>query len=94
MKLKILELAETDLFDAFQFYERQAAGIGHYFLDTLIPTLNRFGFTQVSIGGYLAFTDCFPEDSLSLSITSASAPTFRSGACSIVEEIQNQSTVS
>ena len=35
MKLSILELAEADLFDAFQFYERQASGIGRYFLDTL-----------------------------------------------------------
>ncbi len=35
MRLRILSLAETDLLDGFRFYERQAAGIGWYFLESL-----------------------------------------------------------
>ena len=35
MKLRILDLAEADLLDGYQFYECQASGIGSYFLETL-----------------------------------------------------------
>ena len=35
MKLRILDLAEADLLSGFRFYERQSAGVGWYFLDTL-----------------------------------------------------------
>ena len=35
MKLRVLDLAEADLFNGYQFYESQSAGIGWYFLETL-----------------------------------------------------------
>lgn len=35
MTIQILSLAEADLLDGFQFYERQATGVGWYFFDTL-----------------------------------------------------------
>lgn len=35
MKLRLLSLAEADLFAGFQFYERQASGVGSYFLESL-----------------------------------------------------------
>lgn len=35
MKLRLLSLAEADLLAGFQFYERQATGLGTYFLDSL-----------------------------------------------------------
>ena len=35
MRLRILSLAEADLLDGFRFYERQTAGIGWYFLESL-----------------------------------------------------------
>ncbi len=34
MKIRILDRAEDDLVQGFAFYERQAAGIGAYFLDS------------------------------------------------------------
>lgn len=39
MKLRILGLAEADLLSGYQFYERQAAGIGSYFLETLLSDI-------------------------------------------------------
>ena len=39
MKLRILDLAEADLLSGYQFYERQAAGIGSYFLETLLSDI-------------------------------------------------------
>ena len=35
MKVQVLEEATADLADGFRFYERQAAGLGDYFLDSL-----------------------------------------------------------
>ena len=35
MKLQVLDLAEADLLSGFKFYERQSAGVGGYFLDSL-----------------------------------------------------------
>ncbi len=34
-KIRILPAARRDLVDGYRFYERQAEGIGRYFLDTL-----------------------------------------------------------
>lgn len=39
MKLRILDLAETDLLGGYQFYERQSVGIGSYFLETLLSDI-------------------------------------------------------
>ena len=35
MKIRILPSARRDLLDGFRFYEKQAEGIGSYFLDSL-----------------------------------------------------------
>ena len=35
MKVQILDEATADLADGYHFYERQAAGLGEYFLDTM-----------------------------------------------------------
>jgi hypothetical protein len=35
VKIRILESARNDLVDGFYFYEKQAAGIGTYFLDSI-----------------------------------------------------------
>ena len=35
MKLQVLVEATGDLADGYRFYERQAAGLGEYFLDSL-----------------------------------------------------------
>lgn len=33
VKIEILDLAEQDLLDGYRFYEKQAAGLGRYFLE-------------------------------------------------------------
>ena len=35
MKVQIVDEAAADLADGYRFYERQAEGLGEYFLDTL-----------------------------------------------------------
>lgn len=35
MKIKVLESAENDLVNGFYFYNRQAEGLGNYFLDSI-----------------------------------------------------------
>lgn len=35
MRVKVLDEATVDLADGFRFYERQADGLGDYFLDSL-----------------------------------------------------------
>lgn len=39
MKIEILDAAEKDLFDGFEFYERQSKGLGNYFLDSLFSDI-------------------------------------------------------
>jgi plasmid stabilization system protein ParE len=40
MKIKILQAAQQDLIDGYQFYEQQAAGLGPYFLDSLYSDID------------------------------------------------------
>ena len=55
-KLRFLEPARNDLAAGYRFYERQAEGIGRYFLDTLYadiesPRLNA-GIHAIQFGAY------------------------------------------
>ncbi|MCX6891420.1 MAG: type II toxin-antitoxin system RelE/ParE family toxin [Verrucomicrobia bacterium] len=55
MKLRILDLAEADLLSGFKFYERQSAGVGWYFLDSLfaeIESLNLYAGIHRKYLGY------------------------------------------
>ena len=55
MRLQILGLASADLLDGFRFYERQAEGVGAYFLETLvsdIESLRLFGGIHRRLFGY------------------------------------------
>ncbi len=40
MKIKILASAAQDLIDGYWFYEKQAEGVGTYFLDTLYSDID------------------------------------------------------
>jgi hypothetical protein len=40
MKIKILTSANQDLLDGYWFYEKQAEGLGVYFLDTLFSDID------------------------------------------------------
>ena len=55
MTLRVLSLAEADLLTGFQFYERQARGVGWYFLASLssdIESLRLYGGTHRRVFGY------------------------------------------
>ena len=40
MKIKILNSASKDILDGYYFYEKQAEGLGAYFLDTLFSDID------------------------------------------------------
>lgn len=40
MRVRITRPAEQDLLDGYTFYERQQAGIGSYFLDSLYADID------------------------------------------------------
>jgi len=55
MKIEILAEAEQDLLDGIRFYERQRAGVGSHFLESLsadIQSLHRFAGVHVREFGY------------------------------------------
>jgi len=55
MRVQVLEEATADLADGFRFYERQADGLGDYFLDSLwsdIQSLRLYGGIHVIHNGY------------------------------------------
>jgi plasmid stabilization system protein ParE len=56
MRIRILDEAERDLEDGRQFYEKQRAGLGIYFLDTLfadIESLHLYaGIHRIFFGQY------------------------------------------
>jgi len=55
MKIEILDTAQQDLIDGFQFYKNQTAGLGDYFLDSLfsdIDSLYLYAGIHVVVFGY------------------------------------------
>ena len=55
MKVQVLKEATSDLADGYRFYERQAEGLGAYFLDSLwsdIQSLRLYSGIHVIQGGY------------------------------------------
>ncbi|MCC5839211.1 MAG: type II toxin-antitoxin system RelE/ParE family toxin [Opitutales bacterium] len=40
MRVRIFDNAKLDLVDGFAFYENQADGVGHYFLDSLFADID------------------------------------------------------
>lgn len=64
MKIEILEEAEQDLIEGFQFYESRAPGVGSYFLDCLFSDIDSlflfFGIHQVVYGYHRCLSKRFP----------------------------------
>jgi hypothetical protein len=58
MKIVILDEAERDLAEGFDFYERQEEGVGAYFLDSLAADIDSLtlyaGFHRIHFGRFLA----------------------------------------
>ena len=55
MKIQILDLAERDIIEGFQFYEKQSSGLGQYFLDSIytdIESLYLYYGTHPQYFGY------------------------------------------
>ena len=56
MKIKILSSASQDLIDGYWFYEKQAEGLGTYFLDSLFSDIDSFiinaGIPPLHFGKY------------------------------------------
>ena len=55
MKIKILDEAQADLREGARFYERQSAGLGTYFLDSLfsdIDSLFLYAGVHLQMDGY------------------------------------------
>jgi plasmid stabilization system protein ParE len=55
VRVQVLDEATVDLADGFRFYERQAEGLGEYFLDSLwsdIQSLRLHGGIHSSHNGY------------------------------------------
>lgn len=49
MKIRLSSIAEQLLLEGHRFYERQATGIGDYFLDSLMPISTPFIFMLASM---------------------------------------------
>jgi plasmid stabilization system protein ParE len=64
MRFEILDEAEKDLIDGFAFYERLAAGLGDYFLDSLYADLESLrlfaGIHSFHFGYYRLLAKRFP----------------------------------
>ena len=64
MKIEILDSAEKDLIDGFEFYENQSRGLGDYFLDSLfsdIESLHLYaGIHAVHFGYHRLLSRRFP----------------------------------
>ncbi len=64
MKLVILRSAQNDLTDGFWFYEKQAAGLGRYFLDSLLTEieslLTHAGFHRKAFAAHRLLSRRFP----------------------------------
>ena len=63
MKIEILEEAEQDLIEGFQFYEGRETGVGSYFLDCLFSDIDSLllfaGIHQVVYGITVAWPNAF-----------------------------------
>lgn len=64
MKIEILTAATEDLIAGHNFYERQAAGLGNYFLDSLYSDIDSLlvyaGIHPVVYGKHRALSKRFP----------------------------------
>lgn len=64
MKIQILDDAQQDLIEGFQFYESRETGVGSYFLDCLFSDIDSLllfaGIHQIVHGYHRALSKRFP----------------------------------
>ena len=59
MKIQILDDAQQDLIEAFQFYESREAGVGSYFLDRLFSDIDSLLLSREFIKSFMAIIVAF-----------------------------------
>jgi hypothetical protein len=91
VRIEVLTHAKEDLFDGYLFYERQEAGIGDYFLDSLSADIESLllhhGYHRRFYGFHRMIARVFPFSS----ITASRMRRFTSMPWWIKEGIQPQS---
>lgn len=55
MKIKLSEAAQQDLIEGHRFYERQSAGLGAYFVDSVLADIESL---QVHAGIHVLYFGC------------------------------------
>jgi plasmid stabilization system protein ParE len=64
VKIEILDEAQQDLIEGFQFYENRDAGVGSYFLDCLFSDIDSLllfaGIHQIIYGYHRSLSKRFP----------------------------------
>jgi hypothetical protein len=64
MRIELLDSAEKDLLDGFEFYEHQSQGLGNYFLDSLFSDIESLylyaGIHPLHFGYYRLLSKRFP----------------------------------
>ena len=64
MRVKLLDAAEKDIEEGYQFYEKQAPGLGAYFLDSLFSDIDSLayfgGIHQIVFGHHRLLSKRFP----------------------------------
>ena len=64
MKIEILDEAQQDLIEGFQFYESRETGVGSYFLDCLFSDIDSLllfaGIHQIVYGYHRSLSKRFP----------------------------------
>lgn len=62
MKIEILDDARADLVEGYRFYKMQSAGVGAYFLRSLLSDLDSLPEYAASIGWLPVHIDAWPRD--------------------------------
>ena len=64
MKIRILDSASQDLIDGYRFYEKQEAGLGNYFIDSLFSDIDSLhvyaGIHPIHFGYHRILSKRFP----------------------------------
>lgn len=64
MKIDVLDEAEKDLVEGFEFYERQLDGLGHYFVDSIFADIESLklyaGIHTIHFGYHRLLAKRFP----------------------------------
>lgn len=64
MRIELLAEAEQDVLDGFRFYESQSAGVGNYFLDSILADIESLqlyaGIHAVCFGYHRMLAHRFP----------------------------------